>query len=160
MFKDPIEQKISYFKIMLGKGSIYAKECLENGYVGVGWFADTSFLNQDMTEYRKLRDFNDRWVPEYLKQNPTKSKVTAGLACGSAYTVCFDMNIGDFVIAPKGDGSYAIGTVSGNYEFVKGASLPHQRKVQWFSKSISKDEISQQLKNSNHRLPIERKAEA
>ena len=148
MLNDGIEQSASYYKIMLGKGSIFAQDCLENGYVGVGWFSDISFLNGGVTDYVRLRDFNDRWVPEYLKQNPAKSKVTAGLACGSAYTVCFDMKIGDVVVSPKGDGTYAIGIVSGNYEYVPGSSLPHQRKVNWFSKGISKDEISQQLKNS------------
>lgn len=148
MLQEPISQNVSIYKIMLGKGSTYAEECLKNGFVGVGWFANTSLIDSENPTYLRLREFNDRWVPEYLRTNPEKSKVTAGLACGSTFTVCFDMKIGDLVISPKGDGTYAVGVVTSNYQYDSQSKLPHQRKIDWFNKSISKEEISQQLRNS------------
>jgi restriction system protein len=133
---------------MLGKGSSHLPDALSNGYVGVGWFADASLVDKTSTNYSTLREFNNRWTPVYLSQHPNKSKVTAGLACGCTYTVCFDMSQGDFVLSPRGDGTYVVGIVSGDYEYVADTELPHRRKVDWSNKLISKDDISQQLKNS------------
>jgi restriction system protein len=41
-----------------------------------------------------------------------------------------------------------LGIVSGDYEYVPNTELPHRRKVDWSNKVISKQDISQQLKNS------------
>lgn len=144
----PLNPYTRFYKIMLGKGSSYLPDALSNGYVGVGWFADTSLVDKTTNSYSTLRDFNNRWRPVYLSQHPDKSKVTAGLACGCTYTVCFDMAKGDFVLSPKGDGTYLVGIVSGEYEFVPNTELPHRRKIDWSNKLISKEDISQQLKNS------------
>lgn len=133
---------------MLGKGSSQLPDALSNGYVGVGWFSDTSLVSETINNYSTLREFNSRWRPVYLSQHPDKSKVTAGLACGCTYTVCFDMSKGDFVLSPKGDGTYLVGIVAGDYEYVPKTDLPHRRKVEWSNKIISKEDISQQLKNS------------
>jgi restriction system protein len=144
----PLNPNPRFYKIMLGKGSSHLPDALTNGYVGVGWFADTSLVDKTTNNYSTLREFNNRWRPVYLSQHPDKSKVTAGLACGCTYTVCFDMSKGDFVLSPKGDGTYLVGIVSGEYEFVPNTELPHRRKVDWSNKLISKEDISQQLKNS------------
>lgn len=141
-------QNPSFYKIMLGKGSSELPDALEKSYVGVGWFADTPLVNSKNDSYSTLREFNNKWTPIYLENHPDKSKVTAGLACGCTYTVCFDMKQGDFVLSPKGDGTYVVGIVSGDYEYVPNTELPHRRKVDWSSKLINKEEISQQLKNS------------
>ena len=84
----PLNPNPRFYKIMLGKGSSFLPDALSNGYVGVGWFADTSLVDKTTNSYSTLRDFNNRWRPVYLSQHPDKSKVTAGLACG--YT-CLDM---------------------------------------------------------------------
>ena len=35
--------------------------------------------------------------PIYLKNKPDKTKVAAGLACGSVWTICFGLEKGDFI---------------------------------------------------------------
>ena len=138
----------NFYKIMLGKGSSHLPDALVHGYVGVGWFAGSALVDKTTSNYSTLREFNNRWRPVYLEEHPDKSKVTAGLACGCTYTVCFSMNQGDFVLSPKGDGTYIVGIVSGDYEYVPNTELPHRRKVDWSNKLINKEDISQQLKNS------------
>lgn len=146
----PIEKsaKPNFYKVMLGKGSSFLADALDGGYIGVGWFSDLPLIDSGMATYSTLREFNSKWRPIYSSQHPDKSKVTAGLACGCTYTVCFDMKIGDFVLSPKGDGTYIVGAVAGDYEYVPNTNLPHRRKVEWSSKLINKEDISQQLKNS------------
>jgi len=144
----PTKENPRFYKVMLGKGSSLLQDALTNEYVGVGWFAETPLLDKETTSYSTLREFNNRWTPVYLSKHPDKSKVTAGLACGCTYTVCFEMSQGDIVLSPKGDGTYVVGIISGDYEFVPNTELPHRRKVDWSSKIISKEDISQQLKNS------------
>jgi len=138
----------NFYKVMLGKGSSYLADALEKGYVGVGWFADTSLIDSKVNTYSTLREFNNRWRPVYLSQHPEKSKVTAGLACGCTFTVCFDMKQGDIVLSPKGDGTYIVGIISGDYEYVPNTDLPHRRRVDWSNKLVNRDDISQQLRNS------------
>ncbi len=46
------------------------------------------------------------------------------------------MSIGDVVITPKGDGTYAVGEVASEYIFAPGKTLPHRRLVNWFPETI------------------------
>jgi restriction system protein len=132
---------------MLGKGSIYAAECIKEGYVGVGWFSDID-LGSVFARSADWRAFNKEMIPIYLKNHPEKKKVAAGLSCGFTHTVCKGMAIGDVVLTPKGDGTYAVGEISSDYIYVPGVELPHRRLVNWYSGTISKTDMSVDLKNS------------
>ena len=48
--------------------------------------------------------------------------------------------------APKKDGSFLIGEITGDYSFVANSELPHQRSVKWYSKTTSKDAMSGDLR--------------
>jgi restriction system protein len=87
-------------------------------------------------------------IPIYLKENPGKSKISAGLACGMLWTISKGIQIGDIVLCPDGQGNYHVGEVIDAYEYCKGENLPHRRPVRWLSRNISKDELSESLKNS------------
>ena len=130
---------------MLGKKSVYADEAYEGNYVAAGFIKD-----KDLTRHLSdnWRDFNKEFIPLFLEQNPDKTKVSAGLACGMLWTVTKGIQIGDVVLCPNGKGSYYIGEVSGDYEYIKGEILPHRRSVRWFPKTITRDEMSESLKNS------------
>ncbi len=132
---------------MLGKGSKYAADCIKEGYVGVGWFANTD-LTSVLAKTTDWRAFNKEMIPTYLKNHPDKKKVAAGLSCGFTHTVCKGMAIGDVVLTPKGDGTYAVGEISSDYIYVPGTELPHRRLVNWYSGTISKTDMSVDLKNS------------
>jgi restriction system protein len=137
----------NYYRVMLGKGSIYAAECIKSGFIGVGWFEDID-LTSVLTKTADWRAFNKEMIPIYLKNHPEKKKVAAGLSCGFTHTVCKGMAVGDVVLTPKGDGTYAVGEISSDYIYVPGADLPHRRFVNWYSGTISKTDMSVDLKNS------------
>ncbi len=134
-----------YYRIMLGRKSIYAEECRENNYIGV----DFGFV-QDLTN--KLpddwRSFNRENIPIYIKTYPEKSKIQAGLACGSLWVVSKGLAIGDIVLCPNGDGRYYIGKITSNYKYDSQKSLPHNRSVEWFTQIIDRSDMSQDLRNS------------
>jgi len=133
---------------MLGKGSSHVQECLQEGFVGVGWFANIDLSNA-ISSAVDWKAFNKAMIPVYLSENPTKKKVAAGLSCGFTYTVCKAINKGDIVLTPKGDGNYAVGEVSSDYLYAPGKTLPHRRLVNWFPGTIARSDMSVELKNSS-----------
>lgn len=154
----------SYYRIMLGRGSVHASDCFAGGFIG----ADFD-LPEDLS--RKLpeqwRDFNKVFIPVLMAREPGKSKISAGLACGALWTVCKGINKGDTVLCPDGSGSYRVGEVLGDYYYAPGEILFHRRKVRWLDRIIPRSMMSDALRNSagsigtvsnisDHRLEIER----
>ena len=130
---------------MLGRGSMYAQECREQGFIGAGFD-----INQDLTNSlpENWREFNQEFIPAYLEANPGKSKIAAGLSCGFLWTICKGIKIGDIVLSPDGKGRYFAGEVQSDYRYAPGANLPHQRQIHWFDEMIDRSEMSDSLKNS------------
>ena len=137
----------NFYRLMLGKGSIHVEESLKEGFVGVGWFEDID-LTPVFAKSADWRAFNKEMIPIYLSANPTKKKVAAGLSCGFTHTVCKGMSIGDVVITPKGDGTYAAGEVASEYIYAPGKTLPHRRLVNWYPSNIARADMTVELKNS------------
>lgn len=135
----------NYYRIMLGRKSIYAEEAYKGNFIGAGWFSEID-LSHKLPE--NWRDFNKEFIPLYLKQNPDKAKVSAGLACGMLWTIAKGVEVGDVVLCPDGKGKYFAGEITGNYGYRKGQTLPHRRATRWFSKIISREEMSEALQNS------------
>ena len=135
----------SYYRIMLGKKSMFADECLKGNFIGAGFD-----INMDLSD--KLHDnwkhFNQEFIPIYLSAHPDKTKVSAGLACGALWTISKGILVGDIVLCPNGSGSYLIGEVTGSYTYNPGGILPHRRAVRWHSQTIDRSEMSQALQNS------------
>lgn len=135
----------SYYRVMLGKKSVHASECQKGGFVG------TDFdIHEDLS--RKLpeewREFNKTFIPVLLANEPGRSKISAGLACGAIWTVSKGIKRGDIVLSPDGSGSYLVGEVLGDYYYAPGQMLPHRRKIQWLNVSIARTEMSEALQNS------------
>lgn len=135
----------SYYRVMLGRKSVLAAECFAGGVIG------TDFLiHEDLS--RKLPDewrtFNREFIPVFLGQNPGKSKISAGLACGALWTVSKGIKKGDLVVYPDGGGSYRIGDVLGDYYYANGQILPHRRKVTCRVTTIARSAMSEGLRNS------------
>ncbi len=135
-----------YYRVMLGAKSIYADECYRESYIGVDFD-----IKEDLTG--KLPDnwkeFNQRFIPVWLKIFPGKSKVSAGLSCGALWTVCKGINNGDIVLCPNGNGAYYVGEVVNNYYFKEGEVLRHRRNVKWLSVTIDRSAMSEGLRNSS-----------
>lgn len=154
----------SYYRVMLGPGSVDATECFAGGFIG------TDFgIHQDLS--RKLTDewraFNKEFVPVYLATHPDKTKIGAGLACGALWTVSKGIQVGDIVLCPDGAGGYRAGEVSGGYQYKPGEILFHRRPVTWLNVTIDRAGMSEALRHSTgsigtvsdisrHRQEIER----
>ena len=135
----------SYYRIMLGRKSIYAEEAYKGNFIGAGWFENIDLTNKLPENWR---DFNKAMIPVYLKESPEKSKVAAGFACGFLHTIAKRIQINDIVLCPDGKGAYFVGEVTSDYIYQKGGILPHRRSVRWYSKNIERSEMSQSLQNS------------
>ena len=135
----------NYYRIMLGRKSIFAKECYEGKWIGAGWLKSSSLENELVENWR---DFNKKFIPNYLSTYDGSSKVAAGLACGMLHTICKGIKFGDLVICPDGEGNYLVGEVKSDYFFIPETELPHRRKVEWYEKKISRTEMSIELQRS------------
>lgn len=134
-----------YNRIMLGRGGMYADQCRKEGFIGVDFLSD-----MDMT-YRLSEswpEFNKTHVPIWMTENPGKSKIAAGLACGNLWTVCKGLQTDDVVLTPNGRGEYYIGRIASNYYYNKGEILPHRRKVEWYDTTIERKSMSEQLQHA------------
>jgi restriction system protein len=134
-----------YFRVMLGRKSAFAAECLRDGFIG------TDFeINEDLSANLpdSWREFNKKYIPIFLRNRPEKTKIGAGLACGALWTVSKGIKRGDFVLSPDGNGSYLSGEVLGDYFYEPAGVLPHRRKVAWHSQPIPRSVMSEALQNS------------
>ena len=134
-----------FYRVMLGRKSIFAKECRDEGFI----FGNFD-IDQDLTNSlpENWRDFNKEFIPIYLQQNPEKSKVAAGLSCGFLWTISKKIKKGDIVLSPDGEGNYFVGEVIGDYQYVPNSDKPHRRAVHWGSSKIDRADMSQSLKYS------------
>lgn len=135
----------SYYRVMLGKGSAFAEEAFSGNLIGGGFIRDlniSSYLSEDW------REFNKKLIPVFLEQNPGKTKIAAGLACGMLWTIARGIQIGDIVLCPDGKGVYYVGEVTGPYEYNQSGNLRHYRPVRWFPRHIAREEMSEALRNS------------
>jgi len=130
---------------MLGPKSTYAEECFAGGFVGIDFG-----IHQDLTGRLpdEWRDFNKQFIPIYLENQPGKSKIAAGLACGAIWTVSRGVTENDVLLCPDGSGNYRVGEVTGGYTYASGEILPHRRPVRWLDKAISRADMSDGLRNS------------
>jgi len=135
----------SYYRVMLGRQSAHAAECLVGGFIGAdfGIEQDLSGLLPDA-----WRQFNTAFIPVFLKRFPGKSRIAAGLACGALWTVAKGIRPGDVVLSPDGSGVYHVGIVDGEYRYAPGQVLPHRRQVSWLPMTIARSAMSEALRNS------------
>lgn len=134
----------NYYRIMLGQKSIYAKQAYEGNYIG----ADFGISNDLVSYLSDRQEFSKKFIPQLLERHPDKTKVSAGLACGMLWTIAKGVQQGDIVLCPDGQGGYYVGEVAGSYEYHEDQILSHRRPMRWFPRVISRDEMSESLKNS------------
>lgn len=136
----------SYYRIMLGRGSVHASECHKGNFIG----ADFD-IYEDLTS--KLPDnwklFNQQFIPVFMKNRPDKTKVSAGLACGALWTIAKGLKNSDIVLCPNGEGSYLVGEVTEPYSYNPTKTLPHRRTVRWHAGTIERTSMTEALRNSS-----------
>ncbi|MBW6419359.1 endonuclease NucS domain-containing protein [Celeribacter sp. PS-C1] len=134
-----------YKRIMLGRKSVHAAEGIAGNYIGAGFLPEIDLSDKLPDEWRV---FNKAMIPVFLAENPGKSKVAAGLACGMLHTICKGMKKGDVVMTPDQDGNYHFGEITGDYYYDSGAPLPHKRPVHWFDTVVHRNDLSDPLQYS------------
>ena len=69
-----------YHRIVLGNKSQFFEECYQGNFIGVDYE-----IAEDLTGKfpDNWRDITKKYIPVYLKSHPEKSKIAAGLACGT-----------------------------------------------------------------------------
>jgi len=131
---------MSYYLIRVGEGSKYASEALVGGFVAIGW--------NELPDLIALRTIDD--IKQKLKEHRDYSASQLGQSAGMIDRF-IKMKTGDTVLMPKGDGSFAIGTLGGCFHVTKpDDSCPylHRRKVQWVDKVVYRTDMSTPLLNS------------
>ena len=134
-----------YFRVFLGSGGEHIKECVDQSFIGIHYGFEEAlspYLEDTWSESR------DRIKPVYLKYNPGKSAVGAGLSCGALWTFGKGMQRGDLVFCPDGNGNYFSGEITGDYEFVPNSFFPHQREIKWQTATFPRSDMSDDLKKS------------
>lgn len=121
---------------------MYAAECFQNGYVAVGQIFGIDLTNRFPEEWTA---FNREFIPVFLDQNPGKTKIGAGLACGALWTVGKGIQIGDHLLCNDGSGSFRVGVVTGGYVYSPDSGLPHHRPVRWLETAIPRSIMSENL---------------
>jgi restriction system protein len=139
----------NYYRVMLGRQSAYADECLAGGFIGADYE-----IHQDLSGQlpEQWRQFNAAFIPVFLAGHPNKSKIAAGLACGALWTVAKGIRDGDVVLCPDGAGRYHVGEIQGGYYYAPGQVLPHRRQVKWLPIAIDRSAMSEALRNSTGSL--------
>ncbi len=111
---------IQYWKIAPGEQASHWPECLEGGYIAIGWkeLGDLSQIN--WREFNQRRDELARqfgWTKTSMKQ---------------AWDFAKKIKEGDIVIANRGtEEALGIGAVTGPYYFVPDAEFAHRFPVAW-----------------------------
>lgn len=136
----------NYYRIMLGAKSTYAQEGFIGNYIGAGFIRATDFTGKLPENWR---EFNKAYIPVWLNEHPNKTKVAAGLSCGSLWVICKGIQKGDTVLSPDGEGNYYVGEVLGDYSYHQGENLPHRRTVKWLQETIKRSDMSEALRNSS-----------
>lgn len=137
------------YRVVLGRKNVHAEECFAKGFVGVDFDIDDD-LSGKLPENWHL--FNQAYIPKYLAALPGKSKVAAGLACGSLWTVAKFLQKGDMVVCPDGARGFRVGEVTGDYYYQQSDGLQHRRPVRWFDKTIDRADMSEALSNSTRSI--------
>jgi restriction system protein len=149
------EKMKSYYRVMLGRKSVYAEACFAESFIG------TDFeVNQDLTNEltENWRDFNAKFRDIFKSNHPGKTNVGAGLACGFLWTVSKGIKIGDIVLCPDGSGTYHVGEISSNYFYHPSGILPHRRNVKWMAKHVEREAMTDMLKKSTGSIGTDRKS--
>lgn len=128
---------------------MFAQQCQTGQFIGVDFLPDFDLTGR-LPE--KWQDFNAEFRPIWLERNPDKTKIAAGLACGSMHVVAKGIQTGDIILSPDGNGSYLVGEVTGDYAFHPGEILPHRRPVNWHPNRIDRAEMSQSLANATRSI--------
>ena len=116
---------------------------VSDGYVGVDFVGSVDITPAFTLERRASLDFLADAID---RVRPGQKKGALRAHAGNLLNLAQGISTGDVVVAPLRDGAFAIGTVTGSYEFHPGTALPHRRPVD-FLRNISREDMSDALRS-------------
>lgn len=130
---------MSYYLVRVGEGSKYVEEGRRGGFIAVGWNEVSNIVSLGSLE--KIKNALGRTSYKY-------SSAQIAAQAGQLFRFALEMQNGDIVISPIGEGEYVVGKV-GDYYFDEkpenGCQYKHRRKVEWQKVTISKEDMSTNL---------------
>jgi len=135
----------NYYKVRLGSAGELSAECVAENYIGAGFGITQDLTHKLPDEWKK---FNQEFIPIFLKINPDKSKISAGLACGALWTVAKGIKVGDIVLCPDGEDHYHVGEVTSEYFYRPDTALQHRRSVRWLDQVIDRSAMTDILRSA------------
>ncbi len=136
----------AFFKVMLGKGSMYAPLCVQKGFLG----ADFDVIeNLEPRLKDVIESFIDTMTSSLMEIDSSRSKRAANLGANSLWLVCKGIQEGDIVLSPDDAGQMYVGEVISPYWYFEEGPLPHRRSVRWFPKKLARQRMSVPLQNSS-----------
>lgn len=137
----------TFYRVHLGSGGKFANECLAGNVIGIDFEIPIDFAGKFGNSWQ---EFNRSFILQYQAIHTESSRISAGIAAGAMYVIGQQMQDGDVVIAPVGNGNYRVGRINGAYRYVPDTNLPHRRGIEWSTRIITKDELSPPLIRSIH----------
>jgi restriction system protein len=114
-----------------------------------GLFIDKGVIalaDAGLGDLSKLEATRDAFYRAYRELHPDESRTGSAGVAGKFYRFIHEVKVGDLIIYPSVvDKQVYVGEVSGEYEYVRRADYPHQRKVKW-KWVVPKDALSQPAK--------------
>jgi hypothetical protein len=135
--------------VRAGEGASMVEQCIEGGYIGVGF---GRYIFAAMPAKTRREDL----AAAFRAVHPDWSENKLANSVGQLYRFLVEVKTGDEVVT--GDPArrlYYLGTVESEAEFVANAVdvLPFRRRVKWARKAL-RDELSVETRNLD--LPVER----
>lgn len=135
----------NYYRVMPGRGRVYASECLVEGFIGGDWNAEEDLTGQLPDDWKQ---FNKAFIPKFLQANPGKSRIAAGLAGGMLWTISKGLLQGDVVVIPDLQNQIHFGRITSDYFYVAEGPLQHRRKVSWLPITVHRHSLSEELQST------------
>jgi hypothetical protein len=140
------------FWVVRVSGGEFVEACKKGKYVAIGWneLGDLSWLLDPKIAAtdakKKLYTLYGKKLKKWHENKKQKQTSTAQI-----YRFVREMNIGDFVLSPTAKRTLLIGKIIGNYypahKQKDNCRYKQRRQVEWI-KEISRDDMSQRLRNS------------
>ena len=140
---------MNYYLIRLGEGSKYIDEARKESFIAIGWNQIPDLTSKLKSKNYELRK-EDKILEDIKKELKAEGASVASVAgqAGQIYRFGFEMQEGDRVLAPLGEGRYLVGEVGAYYyeEHPKGACpYKHRRSVRWLDRVLLKEDMSTTL---------------
>lgn len=140
----------NFWVVRMGGGE-FAEICKKGKYVGIGWneLGDLTWLSDPNTPAEdartKLYELYEKWGRKW-KEN----KKTIEVNRGQVYRFVREIKNGDYILSPTARRTVLVGNVTSDFYLSKqkdDCPYKQRRHVDWL-KEISRDDMSQRLRNS------------